>query len=518
MKKYTILTYIFGGYDTIKEPAIKDPDAEYVMVTDTEQHSDTWNIVIDSDLNGKNPIYSSYYVRYHPFKYASTNIVIVLDASIKIKDSLSEIVADFLASGADAAIMLTSFSTDEQKIRNWKTYERISQDDVNVLHKFISKVNHKNEQGTIGQGFCIRLNNMINHRYLTHVWRYLLVLGKGIPVRLDEVIANKLLYKYNFNLFVLNTQIIQSTYMTYYGHNTSSIMDRIPSNDERAYLMNRPIYPHRYDKKWYCNRIYKYKTEALLLTKYLNEADLDEWLTWHLFHCKFDKIHVMDNESSYDVKRICDKFGRSVSYQLIEGPARQYRLYDAYINTFSNAEWILPLDDDEYLDIGKFATVYDAITYYHNIFPHLDMLAIRWKHLFPTKFHSERHGKVLDYCVKSNPELAEYFMEGGDGIIKTFVKRNGIVHYEETWENIAGGHVPKHSCAISALLCNGHPITACGIANCPDHLENEYIRILHCRYKGYSEYTRKMKEVVTVSDATPRKKHFKFDDILETLD
>ena len=148
----------------------------------------------------------------------------------------------------------------------------------------------------------------------------------------------------------------------------------------------------------------------------------------------------------------------------------------------------------------------------------MKMLAIRWKHLFPKKFHTERTGKVLDYCTEPSGEYANLFGCGNKGI-KCIVKRDSNIHYEETRENRSGGHIPIHYGNNKAFLFNGKQVYGCSCQ--PDisrNNEDERIRLLHCRYKGYSEYKKKMQEVVTVSDATPRKKHFKFDDILETLD
>jgi hypothetical protein len=308
--------------------------------------------------------------------------------------------------------------------------------------------------------------------------------------------------------------------MTYCVHDKDIPVALYSNYDQYYYLCNKPVYPHRFDKRINYPTEYRCNTEAMLLTKYLNPADLVEWIDWHLFKVKFDRIHVFDNESDYDVKSICDRYRDRVSYERIEGHARQYRLYDGYINDRSSAEWVMPIDDDEYLDIGDFPTVNDAIMYYFHKFPHLDMLGVRWKHMFPEHFNTERTGKVLEYCTTENPELAKTFMHLGDGTIKTIVRRCGLIHYEETWENPAGGHVPKHSCFYGALMCDGSTVTGCGIANCPEELEDERIRLLHCRYKGKSDWNKKYVEntAVTVSDATERSKKFRFSNILPKLE
>lgn len=179
----------------------------------------------------------------------------------------------------------------------------------------------------------------------------------------------------------------------------------------------------------------------------------------------------------------------------------------------------MPIYDDEYLTFSdEFESIYDAISYYEHKFPHMNMLAVRWKHLFPKKFHTERTGKVLDYCTEENPELAKTFIHLGDGTVKTIVKRYGKIYYEETFENPAGGHVPKNSTFYGALLSNGQTVNGCGILDAPKELEDEKIRLIHCRYKGYTEYKEKNKNVITISDKNHHKKNWEFNELLETLD
>ena len=524
---YTVLSFCFGNYDILREPRITDPDAEYIFVSDKEIPSKHWKVVVDPKLAEKDPILASYYVRHHPFEYASTDIAVVIDASIQLNDSIADIISSFDESNADYSVLCSVYRSDEHKLDFWKKVKktkpgRISDEDLEILPKFIKKMNQENWRGAIGQAFVIYRKTPAMRRFSRHVWRYLMALGhEGKPNRIDEIVIHKLLPKYEdtLKLFILSMQVIQSTYMTYFSHFSQIPIVKYNNYDQYFYLCNRPVYPHRFDKQILFPASYRYKTEAMLLTKYLNPQDLREWLDHHLNVCKFDRIHVFDNESDYDVRKVCAEYGNRVTYELIEGQAYQYRLYDSYIESRSNAEWIMPIDDDEFLDIGDFSSVYDAIVYYRNKFPHMDMLAVRWKHLFPKKFKEERTGKVLDYCTESNPELAKKFMWLGDGTVKTIVRRYGKIHYEETWENPAGGHVPKNSVFLGALTCDGRNVQGCGIPDCPDSLEDERIRLIHCRYKGPADWKRKYSgnPAVTVSDSTPRRKRFPFMEILPDL-
>lgn len=520
---YTILSFNFGDYDILREPKVVDPNAEYVYVTDRPTKSTHWKVIVDPKLANRHPVYSAYYVRYNPFEYVSTENVILLDSSVQINDSLAPIAEDCFAH--DYTVMLTNYRTDEDKLKQWTTIRGMKQDEADRVLKFIVKTGTREQKGSIGRAFTAMKDTPAVRRFNRHVWRYLIALGQyGIPNRMDEVVAHKLLdsYKDMFDIFAVSIQLVQSTYMTYCAHKSPNPIPPYKNYDQYYYLCNLPVSPVRFDRKLSYPRTYRFKTEAILLTKYMDATDLVEWLEHHLNTVGFEHVHVMDNVLGNDLKGVCDSYNEAyeedkVSYQKVYGHPRQYRLYDAYINGMSSAEWVMPIDDDEYLDIGDFGTVYDAICYYRNKFPHMMMLGVRWKHLFPKKFHTERTGNVLEYCTEENPELATKFMPLGDRGIKTIVNRYGEVHYEETWENPAGGHVPKHSCFLGAVMCDGSAVLGCGIQE-GQVLEDERIRLFHCRYRGYSEWTKKSGECRTVCDSYPREKNFEFSRMLENLD
>ena len=520
MQQYTILSYNFNGYDLLREPLIIDTNAVYKYVTDYSVTSVNWYTGLDSNLVNKNPIYSAYYVRYHPFEYVDTDIVVLVDASIQIKDSLEPIVKSFIDADADYAPMVTNYRVDENKINYWVSKRQFNkQEDVDNINKFMKDQHQEQTRGSIGQAFIIYRKSPKVIDYLEKCWDNLLKYGSyGVPNRFDEVIAHKTFneYKDNIKIFPVSIQIIQSSYMDYNVHGKTMLIPKYPNYDQYYYFCNEPVKPYRFDKKIKFPTVWKYNTDAMLITKYLNEADLKEWIEHHL-NCGFDHIQVFDNDSAYDVKSICDQY-QNVDYEKVPGTIRQYQIYNNYVPK-SEAKWIMPIDDEEYLSFSpEFKNIYEAICYYEKKFPHMNMLAVRWKHLFPKKFHSEREGNVLDYCTEENTELATKFMYLGDRTVKTIVKNYGEIHYEETFENPAGGHIPKNSTYFGAVLFNGEAVLGCGLKELPKDTTDEKIRLLHCRYKGYTDYTNKMKKCITISDKEHKVKHWAFDDMLDELE
>lgn len=401
--------------------------------------------------------------------------------------------------------MLTNYPDDEVKLSEFHDkHHRVTDEEVKRVTAFIRRFNQTGWKGSIGCAFAMYRNTRVSGKLLRNTWRFCLALGtNGVPCRLDEVVLHKVLFHYatTIHLFIISIQIIQSTYMTYCDHGMQNPYRRRDNFDQRYYICNFPVSPIRFSKEINFPRSYKYETEAMLLTRYLTAPDLRNWLSWHITRCGFDRVHVFDNESEYDVKSICEEFGNRVTYELIEGHPRQYKLYDCYVNWRSNAKWIMPIDDDEYLDIGDFERVIDAIGYYERKFDHLGMLAVRWKHLFPKDFIRERDCPVMEYCTEENPKLATKFMRLGDRTVKCIVKRYGEIHYEETWENGAGGHVPLHSCYYGAMLPDGRTVTGCGVDK-DTAIDDERIRLLHFRYSGEADWKRRHSAgSPTVSDA-----------------
>ena len=96
----------------------------------------------------------------------------------------------------------------------------------------------------------------------------------------------------------------------------------------------------------------KYYSEIMLLTKSIHADELTCWLEWHLNVIHVDHIVLWDNESAIDVKSIVSKFPKDkIDYRFIKGWPNQYNLYTEYVS-MSQSQWLLPLDDDEFLYLG----------------------------------------------------------------------------------------------------------------------------------------------------------------------
>lgn len=131
--KYTVLTYIFNSYEKVHEIREKDPDAEYVLVTDDPGlKSSTWDVRFAGGMEGMSAFDKCYEVRFHPFRYATTDTVVRVDGSVGINRSLRPIVDAFWDGDYDRCLMIhPSRRTMPEEYEEWvntRNYPRAQAD------------------------------------------------------------------------------------------------------------------------------------------------------------------------------------------------------------------------------------------------------------------------------------------------------------------------------------------------------------------------------------------------------
>lgn len=168
----------------------------------------------------------------------------------------------------------------------------------------------------------------------------------------------------------------------------------------------------------------KYLTEVVLLTKSYNLQDFKDWLHWHLDIIGFDHCHIFDNESSVDIKTVCDVYGEKVSYELIKGWPNQYGLYNRYINKESKAWWVLPIDDDEYLYVSdKYKNdIKNLIFNFSETHKDWNKISVGWRNMFPSFYTKERLNEHLILNATAWSDKASEIWQAGNRPVKTFVK------------------------------------------------------------------------------------------------
>lgn len=193
----------------------------------------------------------------------------------------------------------------------------------------------------------------------------------------------------------------------------------------------------------------KYLTEVVLLTKSYNIQDFKDWMRWHLEIIGFDHCHIFDNESTVDIKSVCDSYGDKVTYEKIVGWPNQYSLYNRYINNESPAWWVLPIDDDEFLYISdKYDNNVDKmILIMQKKYPSMKKLSIGWRNMFPEEYTKTRTKSLIENARAWSNEVCESMFKiwrQDNRWMKTFVKTTSKFYWglSEDKSISNGGHNP----------------------------------------------------------------------------
>lgn len=229
MKKYSVLTFLMNDYDIVREPLEISEECEYVLVTDNKTlKSDTWTIkYIPDELMTKDGFTKSFYVRYHPFEFVTTDICIVLDASIRINKSLDKIIDDFLTSKKDICLSVHwNMINAWPEYVYWVNYRNYSRAQAERGMSFMRAIGYTPEyKGCFEATFKIQKNNAINNEINDCVWRALMMLGNNkYADRVDQSILSAImntLYE-DTAVFPITRTLYQSTYMTCFEHHSTT--------------------------------------------------------------------------------------------------------------------------------------------------------------------------------------------------------------------------------------------------------------------------------------------------------
>lgn len=252
--RYTVLTYIFDGYERVHEIAHKEDDVEYLLITDDPRlRSNTWTVLCDAGLWKLSTFDKCYEVRHHPFRYATTDIVVRIDGSIGIRGSLTPLVEDFIKGGYDRCLMI---HPDRDNIgKEYDVWCRRRNYPLKQAAKCLLTMQRLgydfNYRGLYQGGFEILRNSHVNNLLNDLTFDMLRYLGTDDKIeRLDQTVfsfvANSLFADRLKVLPVSEHIITDGRMMQWYHHNSvNPIVQK--SQLIPAYLFNEPC--ECWDKK-----------------------------------------------------------------------------------------------------------------------------------------------------------------------------------------------------------------------------------------------------------------------------
>ena len=256
----------------------------------------------------------------------------------------------------------------------------------------------------------------------------------------------------------------------------------------------------------------KYYSEIICITNCTDESHLHEWLYWHINIIKIEHLVLIDNTPDGKLETIAKKF--NVSYKNITGILSQCDIYNDYVNN-SEAEWVLPIDDDEYLYVSKkydnnINVFLNSISKIHSSYKY----SLNWHMMFSKDIMSDYSKSYINEyhyttTIKSIDSLDCY------NLIKTFVntklkhlyvndnKTHQIIPDYKVYNNVKISD--KHSAVLGTVH---HPLTKIGnefvtaynLENNCDHLGFFYDNldinadccIYHYKYRSIDDWKYKI--------------------------
>lgn len=252
MVNYSILTYIIGDYEVLREVKynIKDyPHIEHICVTDNPNlKSDTWKVIYDSDLDNDymtcwDKVFN---IRYNLFKYCTNDICLRIDGSIELIKPVDDLIKEFNDNNYDGCFLIHG-SRDSiiNELISWFRFKEYSEleflTQISIIH---NKLKYDfNKKGLIEQTISInkrsKLTNIIDNDMLK-----LLCFNNNHLTRLDQTMFTAYITKVHSeqNWMFIDRSIMDGRYFQKYEHN--NLNEKIFMKPPEEYLI-----PHFNNKK-----------------------------------------------------------------------------------------------------------------------------------------------------------------------------------------------------------------------------------------------------------------------------
>ena len=248
-KKYSVLSYDIGNYEILKEVKYKSPNAEYLYITDDRSlTSSTWEMVYVDNPHPEDNFDLCYDIRFNPFKYAHTDIVLRIDGSMQVIGNTDELIDKFNEGGYDICLCIHPVrNTLLEEYRCWCACRGYKPEQANKILSFMANYEGydvKNYKGLYQYNFMIQRKNKINfdlNSFTLSLLKYLAEDGKQIE-RLDQTVGSFVINKYfqNLNVMAVDNRIGYSKYFAWYAHN-SNVKFPTPDKPIEPYLFNSPV-------------------------------------------------------------------------------------------------------------------------------------------------------------------------------------------------------------------------------------------------------------------------------------
>ena len=211
----------------MREIAHKSPHAEYIYVTDDRSiTSKTWEVRYIDNPNHEDIFNACYNIRFNPFDYATTDVVLRIDGSIQCLDKTDEIIKYFNRGGYDICLLAhpkrLSMSEEYDEWCKTREYSRTQANRV-LSHMTGQGYDVTNYRGLYQFGFMIQRRNPVNEELnaaTLSLLRELAPEGKAVE-RIDQTIGSFIInsqFSDRLKVMVVDERILHSKYFRHFPH------------------------------------------------------------------------------------------------------------------------------------------------------------------------------------------------------------------------------------------------------------------------------------------------------------
>ena len=249
--KASVLTYIIGNYEVVHEIEYKTPGFEYVLVTDNHEiTSSTWNVLYVNNPHPEDNFDACFNIRYNPFYYVTTDVVIKIDGSMGVAGNLDYLVDYFNKNNYDICLEMhpTRMSQFDEYVA-WVQQRNYPIEQANKVLNFLhgyEGYDVKKNYGLYQYNFMIQRRNKVNldlNMMTLSFCKYLAPEGKQID-RLDQTIGSFVINKYFNKMNVLPVSqgvAISGKYFKWFAHNSNTQLSSGNYEYCQPYLFGQPI-------------------------------------------------------------------------------------------------------------------------------------------------------------------------------------------------------------------------------------------------------------------------------------
>lgn len=231
-KRYSIVTFLFGDYDILRDPDETDENAEYICITDrNDLKSKIWTFkkITNYDLSKYNNWQKTLIARYTALYYITTKKMIMIDCSVHIKKSLNNVInflsnEDLYMNHDDLSLLINPWRDsyieeyDEWiKTRNLCISQKENFIDFCKIHNY-----NINTKGFIMTTIMYVKKSEETVNFFNKVLDEL-INNYDFSERVDQTYFSVILFKYFGHLkkSYLSMQVLDSSYFEYFYHGTN---------------------------------------------------------------------------------------------------------------------------------------------------------------------------------------------------------------------------------------------------------------------------------------------------------